>query len=72
VNPKERAMMLNLYRVYKTGKTIYSKLLKPIYEELRKDAFEEEDKITKPKKRKPTNAVDKESKRSHRRKKDPK
>lgn len=35
-------MILRLYRAYKTGKTIYTKLLKPFYEELKKDADEYE------------------------------
>lgn len=35
-------MILKLYRAYKTGKTIYSKLLRPFYEELKKDADEYE------------------------------
>lgn len=35
-------MILKLYRAYKTGKTIYTKLLKPFYEELKKDADEYE------------------------------
>ena len=35
-------MILRLYRAYKTGKTIYSKLLKPFYDELKKDADEYE------------------------------
>jgi hypothetical protein len=35
-------MILKLYRAYKTGKTIYTKLLRPFYEELKKDADEYE------------------------------
>ena len=33
------SMILRLYRLYKTGKTLYTKVLKPVYEELRKDAY---------------------------------
>ncbi|HWB63452.1 MAG TPA: hypothetical protein VG603_08080 [Chitinophagales bacterium] len=32
-------MIFRIYRVYKTGKTLYEKVLKPVYEELRKDAY---------------------------------
>ena len=45
-------MILRIYGAYKTGKTIYSKVLKPFYEELRKDACEIEDKRTYNRKRK--------------------
>ena len=36
-------MFLKLFRGYKIGKTIYSKILKPVYLELRKDAYALED-----------------------------
>lgn len=54
-------MILKLYRAYKIGKTIYSKILKPFYEELRKDAYATEDKRTTNRKRKKKNAVNKKS-----------
>lgn len=58
-------MILRLYRAYKTGKTIYTKLLKPFYEELKKDAdkFETAEKRKrnrkKVQKRKKTNQIKK-------------
>ena len=65
-------MILKLYRAYKTGKTIYSKMLKPFYEELRKDAYAtEEDKRTKNRKRKKKNAVNQKPKRRNSRKANP-
>ena len=33
-------MILRLYRIYKTGKSLYIKVLKPVYLDLRKDAYE--------------------------------
>ena len=36
-------MILKLFRAYGTAKTIYTKILKPIYEELRKDAYASDD-----------------------------
>jgi len=31
-------MLFRLFKLYSTGKTIYSRVLKPIYEELKRDA----------------------------------
>ena len=63
-------MFFKLFRAFTTGRTIYSKVLKPIYEELRKDAYATEEKpITKRKSK--TNADDKKLKRSNRGKKNP-
>lgn len=64
---------LKLFRMYETGKFVYSKILKPVYLELRKDAYEleEEDKRTRNRKKKKTNAVHQKSKRSHKRKPNP-
>ncbi len=44
-------MILRLYRAYKTGKTIYTKILKPFYQELKKDAdeYERQQKLNKKK-----------------------
>ncbi len=56
-------MILRLYRAYKTGKTIYSKMLKPFYMELRKDAYENTEKSIKQHKKKNTDAKHKKSKR---------
>jgi hypothetical protein len=64
-------MFLRLLSAYKTAKTIYSKVLKPVYEELRKDAYATDKVITK-RKAKTKNAVDKKPKRSNRRKENPK
>jgi hypothetical protein len=64
-------MILRLYSAYKTGKKIYSKVLKPIYEELRRDAYAN-DNITPTKKSKTKNADDKKPKHSYRRKENPK
>ena len=64
-------MILRLYSIYKTGKTVYTKLLKPIYEDLRKEAYTTEtDKrtINRKRKKKTRNAVNQKSKRSHQRK----
>jgi hypothetical protein len=65
-------MIIQLYRAYKTGKTIYTYVLKPIYEELRRDAYATEDETVIKRKRKTQNAKDKKPERSNRRKKDPK
>jgi hypothetical protein len=37
-------MILKIFRGYKLAKTIYSKVLKPVYLELRKDAYAEDNK----------------------------
>jgi hypothetical protein len=37
-------MILKIFRGYQIAKTIYTKVLKPIYLELRKDAYAEDDK----------------------------
>ena len=70
--------MLRLFSWYGTGKTIYKRILKPIYEELRKDAYELETEVEKTIKntRPPTgragkkrkkNVVNQKPKRSHKR-----
>jgi hypothetical protein len=64
-------MFLKLFRTYQTGKTLYKRVIKPIYQELRKDAYASEAvEIPKKKKRKTikSNAVNQKSKRSNRRK----
>lgn len=63
-------MILKLYRAYKTGKTIYTKILKPFYEELRKDAYSTENKRTRNRKKKSPNAVNQKPKRRNSRKAD--
>lgn len=64
-------MIFRLFRWYSTGKTLYNRVLKPIYEDLRKDAYELEDtpKKTIKKTRKTTkkNVVNKKPERSHKR-----
>ena len=66
-------MIFRMFKWYGTGKTIYQRVLKPIYEELRKDAYaadapeEKKIKITRKKK---TNVVNQKSKRSHKRQAD--
>ena len=63
--------MLRLFSWYGTGKTIYTRVLKPIYEELRKDAYElktpEKETIKKTRKTSKKNVVNKKPKRSHKR-----
>ncbi len=64
-------MIFKLFRTWQTGKTIYKRVLLPVYEELRKDAYATEVAETpKTKKRKTTksNALNQKSERSHRRK----
>jgi hypothetical protein len=67
-------MLLKLYRAYKTGKTLYNKVLKPAYLELRKDAYELDKKDTRAQNRKrktvKKNAVNQKSKRINQRKAD--
>ncbi len=66
-------MILRIYRVYKVGKTIYRKMLKPFYDELRKDAYATEDKKRTKKRIRKTNkehADNKKPNRSHQRKSD--
>lgn len=58
-------MILRLYRAYKTGKTIYSKILKPFYQELKKDADEYEKQQNLNKKKNRRNAEHKKSKRKN-------
>ena len=62
-------MIFRIFKIYQTGKTLYTKILKPIYEELRKDAYATDDKRTNNRKRKKKNADDKKSDSSRRRKK---
>jgi hypothetical protein len=56
-------MILKLYRAYKTGRTIYSKILKPFYLELKKDADEYEKQQNLNKKKNRRNAKHKKSER---------
>ncbi len=60
--------LLKLFRMYETGKFVYTKILKPAYLELRKDAYALEDnKRTRNRKKKKSNAVNQKPKRSHKR-----
>jgi hypothetical protein len=64
-------MFLKLFRTWQTGKTLYKRVIKPIYQELRKDAYTSETIETPKRKKRKTinsNAVNKKSKRSNRRK----
>jgi hypothetical protein len=67
-------MIYRLYKLYKTGKTLYTRVLKPVYEELRKDAYANDtDKRTLNRKKKGNkNAVNQKPKRSNKRKANPK
>ncbi len=58
-------MIFRLFKIYSTGKTIYNRVLKPIYQELRKDAYATEDKRTRNRirKKKKTNAVNQKPER---------
>ena len=47
-------MIFRLFKIYSTGKTLYKRVLKPIYEELRKDAYKTEDKRTRNRKKEKT------------------
>jgi hypothetical protein len=62
-------MIFRLYKIYSTGKTLYNRVLKPVYLELRKDAYELDDKpkekYTRKKSKK--NVVNQKPKRSHKR-----
>ncbi len=60
-------MIFKLFRAYKTGKIIYSKILKPVYEELKRDAYSTENKRTRNRKPKKKDAVNKKSERSRKR-----
>ncbi|MFN8288078.1 MAG: hypothetical protein U0V74_15085 [Chitinophagales bacterium] len=60
--------LLRLFRMYETGKFVYTKLLKPAYLELRKDAYAlDADKRTVNRKKKKSNAINQKPKRSHKR-----
>ncbi len=62
-------MIFKLFKYLSTAKTVYERVLKPVYEELRRDAYANEPTTTKSKK-KINDADDKKPKRSNRRKKD--
>ena len=64
-------MIFRLFKIYSTGKTIYNRVLKPVYLELRKDAYELDDKpkgkVKYTRKKSKKNVVNQEPKRSHKR-----
>ncbi len=64
-------MIFRLFKIYNTGKTIYNRVLKPVYLELRKDAYELDDKpnekVKYTRKKSKKNVVNQEPKRSHKR-----
>ncbi len=63
-------MIFKLFRTFGTVKTVYTKILKPIYEELRKDAYASEN--TEPiKRKKRTNVINQKPKRRNSRKANP-
>ncbi len=64
-------MIFRIFKIYSTGKTIYNRILKPIYEELRKDAYATEDKRTRNRIKKKSNAVNQKPKRRNSRKANP-
>jgi hypothetical protein len=64
-------MIFRIFKIYSTGKTIYNRVLKPIYEELRKDAYATEDKRTRNRIKKKSNAVNQKPKRRNSRKANP-
>lgn len=68
-------MLFRLYKIYTTGKTIYKRVLKPVYLELRKDAYELDDKQKEPikytRKKSKQNVVNQKPKRSHKRQANP-
>ncbi len=59
-------MIFRIFKIYSTGKTIYNRVLKPIYEELRKDAYASDN--TEPIKRKEKDVINKKPKRRNSRK----
>ncbi len=61
-------MIFRIFKIYSTGKTIYKRILKPIYEELRKDAYASDDKRTRNRTKKKNNAVNQKPKRRNSRK----
>ena len=66
-------MIFRMFKWYSTGKTIYQRVLKPIYEELRKVAYAEDtpkEKKIKITRKKKTNVVNQKPKRSHKRQAD--
>lgn len=64
-------MIFRLFKIYSTGKTIYNRILKPVYLELRKDAYSsdnpQQETIKYTRKKKKKNVVNKKSERSHKR-----
>jgi|GEM_PF-3561120 hypothetical protein len=64
-------MIFRLYKIYSTGKTLYKRVLKPVYLELRKDAYELDDKpkgkVKYTRKKSKKNVVNQKPKRSHKR-----
>lgn len=66
-------MIFRLFKIYSTGKTIYSRVLKPVYDELKRDAEElEKKRRLKNKQKKKSHVINQESKRRHQRKANPK
>jgi hypothetical protein len=59
-------MIFRIFKIYSTGKTIYNRVLKPIYEELRKDAYASDN--TEKIKRKEKDVINKKPKRRNSRK----
>ena len=66
-------MIFRLFKIYKTGKTIYSRVLKPVYDELKKDAEKLESKEQKNDRTRKIkkNVINQESKRRYQRKANP-
>ncbi len=64
-------MIFRLFKIYSTGKTIYKRVLKPIYEELRKDAYATEDKRTRNRKKNKSDVINQKPKRRNSRKANP-
>lgn len=67
-------MILRLYSAYKTGKTIYTRILKPVYEKLKEnaEAFEAAEELKKKnRKKKKNNVVNQKPKRSRKRQANP-
>ncbi len=56
-------MIFRIFKTFSTAKTIYNRVLKPIYEELRKDAYASDN--TEPIKRKEKTITNKAKKKSN-------
>ena len=61
-------LLFRLINLYGTGKTIYTKVLKPIYLELRKDAYASDEVESVKRKTKKKNVKHQKSERSYKRK----